>query len=123
MKLQLSMFAEFLSITSKATIETSNSVVILTIADFRSATGAASTQPNHYDCPGEVHQSTVVLLAMNSSAFVWHSSAGFAMGEKTDYRKVAPGLSPIKASLAATEPELNWRYVFSTVFSIQERLS
>jgi len=47
MKVQLSMFAEFLSIASQATIETSNSVVILTIADLGSATGAASTQPNH----------------------------------------------------------------------------
>ncbi len=45
--IQLSMFPEFLSTASKATIETSNSVVILAIADLGSATGAASTQPNH----------------------------------------------------------------------------
>ena len=43
----LSKFLEFLRTASKAAIETSNSVVILVIADLGSATGAASTQPNH----------------------------------------------------------------------------
>ena len=47
MWIQSSMFPQRLGITSKATIETSNSVVILAIADLGSATGAASTQPNH----------------------------------------------------------------------------
>ena len=47
MEIYLSMFAEFLGTAAKATIEISNSVVILVIPDLGSATGAASTQPNH----------------------------------------------------------------------------
>ena len=47
MEIQLSMIPQFLSTASKATIETSDSVVIFAIADFGPATGAASTQPNH----------------------------------------------------------------------------
>ena len=41
-----SLFLEFLSAASTATIETSNSVVILVIADLDSTARAASTQPN-----------------------------------------------------------------------------
>ena len=73
MEIQSSMFPEFLGTASKATIETSDTVVILAIADLGSATGAANTQPNHQGCPWEVHRSTVVLLAMNSSAINCHS--------------------------------------------------
>ena len=46
-EIQSSKLPEFRSTASKATVETGNSVVILAIADLGSATGAASTQPNH----------------------------------------------------------------------------
>jgi hypothetical protein len=81
MEIQSSMFPEFLGTASKATIKTSDTVVILAIADLGSATGAANTQPNHQGCPWEVHRSTVVLLAMNSSAINCHSPGKIAVTE------------------------------------------
>ena len=47
MEIDLSMSSGFLITASKATIETSNSVVILVIPNLSSATWTARTQPNH----------------------------------------------------------------------------
>jgi hypothetical protein len=71
-EIQSSKLPEFLSTASKATVETGNSVVILAIADLGSATGATESQPNHEGCPYAPHGSTVVLLAINSSAIKYH---------------------------------------------------
>jgi hypothetical protein len=55
MEIYLSMFSEFLLTAPKATIEPSNSVVILVMPDLGSATWAANAQPNHEGCPWKLH--------------------------------------------------------------------
>jgi len=55
MEIYLSMLSEFLLTAPKATIEASNSVVILVMPDLDSATWAANAQPNHEGCPWKLH--------------------------------------------------------------------
>src|ERR1700687_1744926 len=81
------MLPEFLIFASKSTIETSDSVVILAIADFGSATGAARAKPDHFGCPWEGHGPTVVLLAVNSSFINWWCP-GSASRSQRDWRAV-----------------------------------
>jgi hypothetical protein len=82
MEMYLSMFAEFLGTASEATIEAGNSIVTLVIPDLGSATGAASTQPNHQGCPWGVHRSTVVPLAVDSSAINRRGSSNSSTFQK-----------------------------------------
>jgi hypothetical protein len=69
-KIPLSAVPELLNTTSKATIEAGNSLVVFVIADFGSATRAASSEPYHQGCPRGLHPSTVVLFEVNSSVIM-----------------------------------------------------